>query len=149
MWLHLSILLESESGSFEVPVQYNYPVQSAIYQALTKDVGGFFHDTGFDYKGRSFKMFTFSRLLGKSTLDRENMVLSVMGTILGLFLGILLHKYVIYTMEIDIIMFGRNIHLSSYIYSIILTMMFSMMVNLLMYNKLKNIDMVESLKSVE
>lgn len=79
MWLHLSILLESESDSFEVPVQYNYPVQSAIYRALTKDVGGFFHDTGFDYKGRSFKMFTFSRLLGKSTLDRENMVLKFEG----------------------------------------------------------------------
>jgi len=73
--VHLSILLESESGSFRVPVQYNYAVQSAIYQALTKDVGGFFHDVGFDHQGRSLKMFTFSRLLGKSTLDKPNMVL--------------------------------------------------------------------------
>lgn len=80
---------------------------------------------------------------------RENMILSVIGTLVGLLLGVLLHKYVIFTMEIDSIMFGRNVHLSSYIYSIILTMIFSMLVNLLMYNKLKNINMVESLKSVE
>lgn len=77
--MHLSIVLESESGTFEVPVQYNHAVQSAIYQALTKDVGGFFHDVGFDHDGRSFKMFTFSRIFGKSALDKRNMVLKFEG----------------------------------------------------------------------
>jgi CRISPR-associated endoribonuclease Cas6 len=69
--LHLSIQLESMSPSFEIPVQYNYLVQAAIYQALAKDVGGFFHDVGFEHKGRRLKLFTFSRLMGKSIRDRE------------------------------------------------------------------------------
>jgi CRISPR-associated endoribonuclease Cas6 len=69
--MHLSVVLESESGQFEVPIQYNYPIQAAIYRALTKDVGGFFHNVGFEHKGRRFKMFTFSRLMGKSTLNKE------------------------------------------------------------------------------
>jgi CRISPR-associated endoribonuclease Cas6 len=77
--LHLSIQLESASNSFEIPVQYNYPVQAAIYQALTRDVGGFFHDVGFEHKGRSLKMFTFSRLLGKSALIKEREVLRFEG----------------------------------------------------------------------
>ena len=83
--MHLSIVLESESGTFEVPVQYNHAVQSAIYQALTKDVGGFFHDVGFDHDGRSFKMFTFSRIFGKSALDKRNMVLKLKDLQLWLF----------------------------------------------------------------
>ena len=43
------------SPSFEIPVQYNYLVQAAIYQALAKDVGGFFHDVGFEHKGRRLR----------------------------------------------------------------------------------------------
>lgn len=77
--MHLSIQLESASNSFEIPVQYNHPVQAAIYQALTKDVGGFFHDVGFEHKGRHLKMFTFSRLLGKSALVKEREVLRFEG----------------------------------------------------------------------
>ncbi len=79
--MHLSILLEPASNSFEVPVQYNYPVQAAIYQALTKDVGGFFHNVGFEHGGRSFKMFAFSRLIGKSTLDRNKMTIHFEGPV--------------------------------------------------------------------
>jgi putative ABC transport system permease protein len=80
---------------------------------------------------------------------RENIILTVVGTMLGLLLGVLLHKYVIDTMEIDAMMFGKNVHFISYIFSIALTLVFSILVNFSMYNKLKNINMVESLKSIE
>ena len=80
---------------------------------------------------------------------RENILLTILGTIAGIILGILLHKYVIFTTEVDLIMFGRQIYLSSYVYSILLTIAFSILVNFFMYFQLKKIDMVESLKSTE
>ena len=80
---------------------------------------------------------------------RENVLLTILGTIAGIILGILLHKYVIFTTEVDLIMFGRQIYLPSYVYSILLTIAFSILVNFFMYFQLKKIDMVESLKSTE
>ena len=80
---------------------------------------------------------------------RENILLTILGTIAGIILGILLHKYVIFTTEVDLIMFGRQIYLPSYVYSILLTIAFSILVNFFMYFQLKKIDMVESLKSTE
>ncbi len=80
---------------------------------------------------------------------RENTLLTIIGTVLGIVLGIFLHRYVILTTEIDAIMFGRNIKVISFILSSILTFVFSLIVNYVMYFKLKKIDMVESLKSVE
>ncbi|MBP1756171.1 MAG: hypothetical protein H6Q59_2569, partial [Firmicutes bacterium] len=80
---------------------------------------------------------------------RENVILTLIGAGLGVILGIILHRYVITTVEIDLVMFGRNIDPSSFIYSILLTILFSAFVNFVMYFKLKKIDMVESLKSIE
>lgn len=80
---------------------------------------------------------------------RENVILTIIGTVFGIFFGILLHRYVIVTVEIDLVMFGRNINPPSYIYSVLLTFLFSAIVNLVMFFKLKKINMVESLKSVE
>lgn len=80
---------------------------------------------------------------------RENVVLTLVGAIGGVGLGMLLHRFIIQTVEVDAVMFGRDIHPSSYIYSIALTFVFSAIVNWVMYFKLKRIDMVESLKSVE
>jgi putative ABC transport system permease protein len=80
---------------------------------------------------------------------RENIILTIIGSIVGVFMGIFLHRYVITTVEIDLVMFGRNIDFSSYIYSILLTFFFSAFVNFVMYYKLKKINMVESLKSIE
>lgn len=80
---------------------------------------------------------------------RENVILTLLGTMLGLFLGVFLHRFVIVTTEIDMIMFGREIRRISFIYSALLTIAFSSLVNLVMYYKLKNVNMVESLKSVE
>ncbi|MBR0152255.1 MAG: ABC transporter permease [Lachnospiraceae bacterium] len=80
---------------------------------------------------------------------RENMILTVLGILLGLVFGKLLHAYVITTVEVELIMFGREIAVSSYLWSALLTFVFSMVVNGMMYFQLKKIDMVESLKSVE
>ncbi len=80
---------------------------------------------------------------------RENIVLTLMGIIFGIFFGILLHQYVITTVEIDMTMFGRNINPSSFVYSTLLTLFFSAFVNFVMFFKLKKINMVESLKSIE
>ena len=60
----------------------------------------------------------------------------------------ILHRFIIVTVEIESVMFGRNIDLSSFVYGFLLTLLFSLMVNGAMYFKLKKIDMVESLKSV-
>ncbi len=77
--MHLSIVLEPQTEVYEIPIQYNYLVQSAIYNALSEDVGGFFHDIGFEHKGRSFRMFTFSRLMGKSTFQKHTKTLRFQG----------------------------------------------------------------------
>lgn len=80
---------------------------------------------------------------------RENIVLTVLGTLLGILLGIVLHRFVMNTVETDVYMFGRSLKFLSVVISAVLTIVFSMLVNIIMYYKLKKIDMVESLKSVE
>ena len=80
---------------------------------------------------------------------RENILLTLIGTVAGVLLGSLLHRYVIATVEIDSVMFTRIIENISFVYSALLTFGFSVFVNVVMYFKLKKIDMVESLKSVE
>ena len=80
---------------------------------------------------------------------RENILLSFIGILAGAVFGIFLHRYVITTVEVDAVMFGRNIKPISFVYSGIITFGFSMFVNMVMHFKLKKIDMVESLKSVE
>ena len=80
---------------------------------------------------------------------RENVLLTIFGVILGLGLGTVLHRFIIVTVETDILMFGRVITIFSYCISAVFTAGFSAFVNGLMHFKLKKIDMVESLKSVE
>lgn len=80
---------------------------------------------------------------------RENIFLTLIGTFVGLFLGLVLHKYVMGTMEVDNMMFGRVISFMSFGYSAIFTMGFSFLVNWVMFYKLKKVNMVESLKSIE
>ena len=80
---------------------------------------------------------------------RENIILTVVGALTGLGLGVILHRFIMVTVEIDNMMFGRNIDALSFILSIVLTLGFALLVNLAMYYKLKNVQMVESLKSVD
>lgn len=80
---------------------------------------------------------------------RENALLTAIGMCIGLFLGIFLHKFIVVTSEVDYVMFGRLIKPMSYLYSAVLTVLFAALVNFVMYFRLKKIDMVESLKSVD
>ena len=84
-----------------------------------------------------------------SYVYRENILLTIIGSVVGMVLGNLLHRYIILTVEVEEAMFGRQIHWQSYLYSFLFTAAFSLFVNWVMFYKLKKIDMVESLKSVE
>ena len=80
---------------------------------------------------------------------RETMLLSLIGAFVGLFLGIGMEGFVVITAEVDQVMFGREIHALSFVVAFALTMLFSVIVTVAMKYKLKKIDMVESLKSVD
>ena len=80
---------------------------------------------------------------------RENILLTIIGAGVGVVLGKILHLFIVETVEVEQTMFGRNITLNSYLLAIAFTILFSVIVNGVMYFKLKKIDMVESLKSVE
>ncbi len=80
---------------------------------------------------------------------RENIVLTVFGILMGCFMGHWLHLYLVRSTEIDLMMFGRQTAPSAYVYAAILTMLFSIAVNILAHFRMKKIDMVESLKSAE
>ncbi len=78
---------------------------------------------------------------------RENIFLTLFGIIAGLFLGRILHGYVLATVELDMLMFSPEIHLLSYLYSSLITLFFTIIVGFVMYQKLKHVDMIEALKS--
>ena len=80
---------------------------------------------------------------------RENIILTLMGIVVGSLLGILLHGFVLTTAEIDMLMFSPDIQPLSFVYSALLTLLFSGIVMFAMHIKLKNIDMIEALKSVD
>lgn len=68
--MHLKVSFISKNGAVRLPIHYNRAVQGAIYNSISPDLAEFLHNKGFCYEKRSFKMFSFSRLLGKSYLDR-------------------------------------------------------------------------------
>ncbi len=84
-----------------------------------------------------------------SYVYRENVLLTFLGILAGVVMGFFLHRFVILTVEVDMLMFGRQIETMSYVYSILLTILFAVFVNFGMFFKLRKIDMVESLKSAE
>ena len=84
-----------------------------------------------------------------SYVYRENIFLTFLGAALGLLMGKWLHRWLISTIEMDYMIFGRGLHARSYLYAVILTVIFSLSVNVFSYFYIQKIDMVESLKSVE
>ncbi len=84
-----------------------------------------------------------------SYIYRETNILCLIGIAVGLDLGIWLHRMVVLTAEIDSIMFGRSIYPMSYVYATVVTVVFMLLVELVMLKKLRNIDMVESMKANE
>ena len=97
----------------------------------------------------TFKLLGFYDNELASYVYRENVVLTIFGIILGIVFGIILHRFVMTTMETDVYMFGRELKLLSVVIAIIITVIFTVIVNAIMYFSLKKIDMIESLKSVE
>lgn len=80
-------------------------------------------------------------------LSRENLVLTLLGILMvGQVFGMLLHKYLVHTVEIEMMMFAREATQNSYIYSTVLTLFFSLIVGVFVHFSLKAIDMVESVK---
>ncbi len=67
--MHAYIEIKVDSSSPALPIQYNYFIQSAIYAALPSKIAARIHDEGYSIGNRSFKMFTFSRMLGKFIID--------------------------------------------------------------------------------
>ena len=80
---------------------------------------------------------------------RETGILSIIGTGVGLILGIFLHAFVVRTAEVEIVMFGRDIYAMSFLLAAALTLAFSALVDVVMARKLRRIDMVESMKAGE
>ena len=80
---------------------------------------------------------------------RENIILTIIGIAFGLLLGVVMERYVTISCEIDLVMFGRQINWYSFVYSAALTAAFAFFVNVIMYRRIKQVDMVTSLKSME
>lgn len=97
----------------------------------------------------TIKVLGFYRKETASYVFRENIVLTAIGGVVGLGLGFLLHKFVMSQINIDMVSFAEQIKPTSYIYSILLTFVFAMIVNGVMSMKLERINMAESLKSVD
>lgn len=97
----------------------------------------------------TFKVLGFYNRETSSFIYKENIILTLLGIAAGLGLGVLLTGFIVKTVEIDNVMFGREIYLTSYLYAAGLTMLFSLAVNAVMSFKIKAVNMVESLKSVE
>ena len=84
-----------------------------------------------------------------SYVYRENGFLTLIGAAAGLFMGKWLHSWLVRTIEVDYLMFGRSVHLRSFVIAAVLTFLFSLSVNFFSFFTIREIDMIESLKSVE
>jgi putative ABC transport system permease protein len=84
-----------------------------------------------------------------SYIFRETVVLTIIGMVIGLYGGYLLHAWLITTVEINIAMFGRSVKPLSYVFAILMTFVFTAVVSLISYFSVRKVDMVESLKTVE
>ena len=97
----------------------------------------------------TLKVMGFYDIEVDSYIFRENIILTLMGIAAGLFGGTFLASFIIQTAEIDLVMFGRDISFMSYVYSALITLVFSIVVVIYMHGHLKKVDMIEALKSVE
>ena len=97
----------------------------------------------------TIKVLGFTRKEVDAYINRETILLTVLGSLIGLGIGIGLHHLIMNLAEMDDIMFGRTINPISYVISFAMTIGFNAIINLCMHKKLNNIQMVESLKAVE
>lgn len=97
----------------------------------------------------TLKVLGFNRKEVNAYIYKENFILTFIGSLFGLLLGVILHRFIILMVEMDYVMFGRDVGVMGLLYSVALTMFFALLVNMAMTFKLRKIQMVESLKSVE
>lgn len=97
----------------------------------------------------TIKVLGFYKGETNSYIFRENIVLTLMGGLVGMILGHFLHAFVMSQIHIDAVSFDVHVTLFSYLLSMLLTLLFNQIVNLFMSRKLERIDMAESLKSVD
>ena len=84
-----------------------------------------------------------------SYVFKENFALTAIGAGVGLLLGVALHKFVMFNIDIDAVAFDERITAFSFVLSFLITFLFTAFVDVAMYFKLDKINMVESLKSIE
>ena len=131
---YIVIILIVSAGLLAFVVLYNLAnvnISERIRELATIKVLGFYDKEVYDY------------------VTRETIILTIIGIVLGLFGGYLLNYYLIGTCEINTLRFCKIIEPISYVYAVIITVVFTMIVNIVTYFALKKIDMIESLKSVE
>ena len=97
----------------------------------------------------TIKVLGFTRKEVDAYINRETILLTILGSLIGLVIGVGLHHLIMNLAEMDDIMFGRTINSISYVISFVMTIGFNAIINLCMHKKLNNIQMVESLKAVE
>ena len=97
----------------------------------------------------TLKVLGFKNSETSAYIYRENILLTIVGIAVGLVLGVILLRFVVATVEIDMVMFGRKMYASTFIIAAVLTAVFAAVVNFVMHFRIKKIDMVESLKSIE
>jgi putative ABC transport system permease protein len=145
-------LLKDEFGN--IFTSLNYVILVLIMSAFALAMVVLYNLTNININERTREIATI-KVLGfydtevSGYVFRENAIITVIGAVLGLGLGTMLHSFVVGTAEIDMIMFGRDIAPMSFLISFALTILFSILVNFVMHFYLKKISMVESLKSVE
>lgn len=131
---YVSLILIISAGALALVVLYNLSsvnISERRRELATIKVLGFFDKEVYQY------------------INRENTILTIIGILIGLGIGNVLTIYIIKTCEIDMLMFDSNIAFPSYLYAILITATFAILVNIILYFSLKKIDMIESLKSVE
>ncbi|MEG0276105.1 MAG: FtsX-like permease family protein [Coprobacillus sp.] len=97
----------------------------------------------------TIKVLGFRRKEVYDYIFRENIILSMIGSLVGLVFGYFLHQFIIRTVELEVTMFVRTLDIYSYLYAFIITMGFTFLINYTMRRVLNKVDMVESLKSIE
>ena len=149
--IFISLVKEDLSNVF---VSLDYVIAVLILSAFALAVVVLYNLTNININERvreiaTIKVLGFYDMEVSAYVFRENAIITILGAGLGLVLGTILHFYIIETAEIDSMMFQREILTSSYLVSFGLTVLFSLLVNIIMHFYLRRISMVESLKSVE
>ncbi len=97
----------------------------------------------------TIRVLGFHRREVEQYIFRETNLLSLIGALTGLVVGIFLHTFVVRTVEIDMVMFGRTIYPPSYLFALLISVLFTLLVNQMMRRQIRKIDMVEAMKANE